>query len=328
MTSHLLWERFDALGQNDGAGALVALRLSGAGTHFLAKGRTGEPVLLLRTGKRRVPRIPLGLRHMQVEFDVDCAVRDTEGNASAVKPVSATYCRAASDPGTPGLHPLFVHALAGAVESLPAELSPSEADRFFDDAVELFRAFAAPPRMSVLGLWGELFVIAASPCPDIMLSGWHVSSDQVFDFAFPNACVEVKTTTRYNRLHEFALTQLRGSHLPVFVASIVAEQSDAGESIFDLASVIQDSLTPANRAKMWRLVAESVGGDEEGVADLRFLCTAATNSMHFYAAAALPVPEVPDAVAPCISAVRFCIDLDRAPALAPLVASEVWQILK
>jgi len=327
MTSSPLWERFEALVQDDGAGALIALRLSGAGTHFLAKGAAGEPVLLLRAGKRRVPRIPLGLHHMQVEFDIDCTVRDTAVDG-AVTPVSATFCRAACDPGIPGLHPLFVHALAGAVESFPAELSSSEVDRFFDDTVELFRAFTAPARTSVLGLWGELFLIAASPCRNTLLSGWHVSPDQAFDFAFPNACVEVKTTARHNRQHEFAMTQLRGAHLPVFVASIVAERSDAGESVFDLASVIQEGLTPANHAKLWRLVAESLGGDAEGAADLRFLWTAAANSLRFYAAASLPAPEVPNAAAPCISAVRFSLDLDRAPTLEPLAEFEVWQALK
>lgn len=327
MTASSLWERFEALGLDDGAGVLTALRLPGEGTHFLAKGLAGEPVILLCAGKRRVPRIPLGLRHMQVEFDVECAVRDTAGDAAAT-PVSATFCRATCDPGTPGLHPLFVHALAGAVGRLPTELSPGEADRFFDDAVELFRAFAAPARTSVLGLWGELFLIAVSPCSNTMLSGWHVSPEQVFDFAFPNACVEVKATARHNRQHEFALTQLRGAHLPVFVASIVAERSDAGESVFDLASIIQEGLTPVNRAKLWRLVAESLGGEAEGAADLRFLRMAAANSLRFYAAAALPAPEVPDAVASCVSAVRFSLDLDRAPTLVPLAESEVWQTLK
>ena len=198
MTASSLWERFEVLGQDDGAGVLTALRLPGEGTHFLAKGVAGEPVLLLCVGKRRVPRIPLGLRHMQVEFDVECAVRDKAGDAAAT-PVSATFCRATCDPGTPGLHPLFVYAFAGAAESLPTELSPGEADRFFDDAVELFRAFTAPARTSVLGLWGELFLIAVSPCPDTLLLGWHVSPEQAFDFAFPNACVEVKTTARHNR---------------------------------------------------------------------------------------------------------------------------------
>ncbi|MBM3272959.1 PD-(D/E)XK motif protein [Candidatus Kaiserbacteria bacterium] len=327
MTASSLWERFEAIGQDETIDALAALRLPGIGTHFLAKGLASEPVLLLRASKRSVPRIPLGLRHIQIEFDVDCAVRDTtEDDAKAT--VSGTFCRATCDPGTPGLHPLFVHALAGAAESLPSELTPSEADHFFEDAVELFRAFTAPARTSVLGLWGELFFIASAPCRETVLAGWHVSTDQAFDFTFPHACVEVKTTARHNRQHEFALTQLRGAHLPVFIASIVAERSDTGESVFDLASVIQEGLTPANRAKLWRLVAESVGGDAEEAGELRFLRSAAANSLRFYAAAELPTPEVPKAVAPCISAVRFSLDLDLAPTLAPLDESEVWQTLK
>ncbi len=326
MTLLSIWEEFEALALDDSTGALTALRLLGAGTHFLAKGLAGEPVLLLRAGKRRVPRIPLGLRHVQVEFEVDCTVQDTSGDATAA-PVSATFCRAVCDPATPSLHPLFVHALSGAVECLPAELSPGEADRFFDDVLELFRAFAVPARTSVLGLWGELFIIAVSPCREAFVTGWHVLPDQAFDFAFPNAYLEVKATARQNRQHEFALTQLRGTHLPVFVASIVAELSDAGETIFDLASAIQGDLTPANRAKLWRLVAESVGGDVDGAGELRILRTAATNSLRFYSASMLPAPDVPAVLMPCISSVRFSLDLDRVQNLLSLSEGEVWLAL-
>ena len=327
MTASSLWERFEALGQDKKTDALAALRLPGIGSHFLAKGLASEPVLLLRVSRRRVPRIPLGLRHIQIEFDVDCAVRDTTEDAPE-GPVSGTFCRAACDPGTPGLHPLFVHALAGAAENLPPELTPGEADHFFDDAVELFRAFTVSARTSVLGLWGELFFISAAPCRETLLSGWHVSPDQAFDFALPHACVEVKTTARHNRQHDFSLTQLRGAHLSVFIASIVAEQSDAGESVFDLASIIQGGLTPANRSKLWRLVAESIGGEGERAGELRYLRSAAANSLRIFTAAALPAPEVPNHMAPCISAVRFSLDLDRAPNLESLPVSEVWQTLK
>jgi hypothetical protein len=223
------------------------------------------------------------------------------------------------------LHPLFIHALAGAVAELPSDLSPGDVDRFFNDAVELFRSFSAPAKTSVLGLWGELLVIAASPCRNTFMTGWHVTPDQAFDFAFPAANVEVKTTARHNRQHDFSLVQLRGGHLPVFVASIVVEQSDAGESVFELATAIQDDVMPLNRAKLWRLVAQSVGSEADGAGDLRFLRTAALNSLRFYDAATLPAPEVSDIAALCISAVRFSLDLDRTSALPILETGDVWQ---
>jgi hypothetical protein len=327
MVSANTWERFDALGQGTNRGdALAALPLPGAGTHYLAKGLTGEPILLLRVTKRRVPRIPLGLRHVQVEFDVECAIRDLDDEIEE-KLVTATFCRAICDPAAPGLHPLFAHALAGAVEGLPAELSPVEADRFFADAVELFRSFSAPPSTSILGLWGELLIIAISPCKDTLVTGWHVAADQTFDFAFPRACLEVKTTARHNRQHDFSLAQLRGGHLPVVVASVVTEPSDAGESVLELATAVQDELSPTNRVKLWRMVAESVGSDADDARDMRFLRVAAINSLRFYDAAALPVPEISTATAGCISAVRFSLDFDRAPTVVALDPQEVWRIL-
>lgn len=316
-----IWERFRALAPLEDT-AWPALRLADAGSHYLAKGAAGEPVFLLKVQRRRVPRVPLGLRHVQVEFEVDCAVRDPDDAEGA--PVSATFCRVVCDPAAPGLHPLFVNALAGAAEGLPPALSPAETDRFFDDAVELFRLFAAPAKNSVLGLWGELFVIAASPCPDAFVTGWHVTPEQTFDFVFPAARLEVKTTARGSRLHEFSLAQLRAPHLPVYVASLVVEQGDAGDSVFDLANTIQDGLSSANRAKLWRLIAQSVGGEADDAAQIGFVQASAQNSLRFYEAAELPAPEIPPAARACLSAVRFSLDIDRAPPLQEVPLATVW----
>lgn len=317
-------DKFEALEQDSGSGsALSALPLPGSGTHYLAKGGAGEPVLLLRVQKRRVPRIPLGLRHVQVEFEVECAVSDGEA-ADGV--ITATFCRAACDPTAPGLHALFIHALAGAVEGLPPNLTSGEVDGFFENVVELFRSFSAPAKSSVLGLWGELLVIAASPVPETLMAGWHVTPEQTFDFAFPGAHLEVKTTARQNRQHEFALAQLRKSTLPTFVASIIVEQSDAGENVYELANAIQQNLAMNNRAKLWRLVAESVGSDADGAGDIRFLRTAAINSLCFYDAVMLPAPEISLSYDQCISAVRFTLDLNQVPNILPIKQNEVWHM--
>lgn len=326
MTGMNIWERFEALEWGGSELALPALQLPGSGTHFLAKGAAGEPVLLLKVSKRTVPRIPLGLQHVQVEFEVECAVRDIDSGPDTGS-ITATFCRAACDPAAPGLHPLFTHALAGAVESLAPVLSPGDVDRFFDDAVELFRLFSSPAKTSVVGLWGELLVIANSPDRNALVSGWHVTPEETFDFAFQNAFMEVKTTARHNRLHEFSLAQIRGTQLPVIVASVVVEQGDAGENVFDLATGIQDYLSLLNRAKLWRLIAQSVGSEAEGAGDIRFIRAAAVNSLQFYNAAELPAPEVSGTAAQCISAIRFSLDLDLAPSIPILNPNEVWEVV-
>ena len=316
-----IWERFGGLPPATDL-ASPALRLTSAGSHYLAKGAAGEPVFLLQVQRRRVPRVPLSLRHIQVEFEIDCAVRNSDDTAG--DPVSATFCRVVCDPAAPGLHPLFVNALAGAADGLPPALSPAETDRFFDDAVELFRLFAAPARNSVLGLWGELFVISASPCPDDLVTGWHVTPEQTFDFVFPVAYLEVKTTARGSRQHEFALAQLRTPQPPVYVASMVVEQGDAGDSVFDLANAIQNELSSVNRAKLWRQVAQSVGGEADDAAQVRFVQASARNSLRFYDAAELPAPEIPSTGRACVSAVRFSLDIDCAPPLKEVPPATVW----
>lgn len=325
MTSSSLWQDFEALSHDDGGGTLSALQLPGSGSHFLAKGKAGEPVLLLKSLKRRFPRIPLGLRHVQVDFEVSCTVRDSEVKDDSAL-VVGTFCRASCDPTAPNLHPLFVHALTGAAEELPAELTSEDADAFFDNAVELFRALSLPPRNSVLGLWGELFVISISPNPEFLIKGWHTSTEQRFDFTFPNCFLEVKATVRDNRQHEFSLGQLRRD-TPIAIASLIVEASDVGDNVFDLASSFQGSLSPINRTKLWRLVAESVGGDADQMADIRYLRTAASNSLRFYDAKSLPAPEIPIAAQTCISSVNFSMDLDLAPSPIYLSDSEVWGLL-
>lgn len=320
-----IWEKFEALEHDSGNGsALPALPLPGTGAHYLAKGSADEPVLLLRVQKRRVPRIPLGLRHVQVEFEVECAVIDRD---VADGFITATFCRAVCDPSAPGLHALFILALAGAVEGVSDNLTPGEVDRFFEDAIELFRSFASPAKTSVLGLWGELLLIAASPDRDALVTGWHVTPEQTFDFSFPSAHLEVKTTARHNRLHEFALTQLRGNLLPTFIASIVVEQSDAGENVFELACTIQDCLSSHNRAKLWRLLAQSVGSEADGAGDIRYLRTAALNSLRFYDAGTLSAPDIAVSATQCISNVRFSLDIDRMSSVPVFESNEIWRLV-
>jgi hypothetical protein len=318
-----LWEKFQSLERDTGSGSVMpALPMPGAGTHYLAKGCAGEPVLLLRVQRRRVPRIPLGLCHVQVEFEVKCAVID--GDAADCS-VAATFCRVVCDPVAPWLHMLFIHALAGVVERLPPNLTPGDVDGFFAGVMELFRSFSTPAKTSVLGLWGELLIISTSPYPNTLVTGWHVAPEQNYDFAFPDAYLEVKTTARNNRQHEFALTQLRGNLLTTFVASIVVEQNDGGENVFDLASAVEGHLLPHNRAKLWRLVAQSVGSEAEGAGDMRLLRASAVNSLRFYDAATLPTPEISLLAVACISAVRFSLDLDHAPTVHMLELDEVWR---
>jgi hypothetical protein len=105
---------------------------------------------------------------------------------------------------------------------------------------------------------------------------------------------------------------------------MVVEQGDAGDSVFDLANAIQNELSSVNRAKLWRQVAQSVGGEADDAAQVRFVQASARNSLRFYDAAELPAPEIPSTGRACVSAVRFSLDIDCAPPLKEVPPATVW----
>lgn len=296
-----LWERFQALKANADASTTAAITCGTGEQHLLVRGDRGEPALLLATETRASPRADIRLKHVGVQFDRRFEVaRDDDGGVEV-----GNFCKFTCDPSGSHLHQYFVELMAATACTHPGVLSAQATDEVVDALLELFRKLALPADQSVTGLWGELLLMHLTNSPGEFVDAWHLRATDGFDFAFPDRRIEVKTTERPSREHHFSLKQVRSGRQTDFIASITLARSSAGLSVLDLARLIAERVTVVQRAKLWRLVLETLGEDAEADGEQRFDVKSASDGLLFVRASDVPAPDVSASVAAFVTEVRF-----------------------
>lgn len=303
-----LWSAFEALANSGDKRAISAVRCGGAKQHLLIKGNFGEPILLLSTEPRKTPRTPVRLKHVSVAFELRFEVTDTASDEIT----DGTYCKFTCEPTSVALHPYFVEVLAATAAIHGTTLSQSDADGVVDAMLELFRQMESPAKTTVVGLWGELFIIHAATNAVSFINAWHVTGTDTYDFAFADARLEVKATERSVREHEFALTQVRGGRPGDMVASLTLSRSPAGLSTLGLASGIAARVPPLQQQKLWTLVLAELGQDAEASDEQTFDLKAALDNLRLIPAALVPAPQVNRDDERFISNVRFRANISIA----------------
>jgi hypothetical protein len=178
--------------------------------------------------------------------------------------------------------------------------------------VELFRALERPPRKSVLGFWGELFVISRATDVLTTVQAWHLLPEERVDFSLGFQRLEVKAANGRRREHHFALEQL----VPVpatriVIASLLAERSSAGPSVSDLLGSIRSAARDDAELLLHidGVIAGALGAAWRRAMDERFDDRLAASTLAFFDSGTIPKPTtVPR---PEVSEVRFKSDLTR-----------------
>ena len=159
-------------------------------------------------------------------------------------------------------------------------------------------------------MWAELFVILT--CGDVAraLALWHGDQFDRFDFSNETMRLEVKSSVRGVRIHDFALEQLEPPATGrAAVASLLLQPLTGGVGILDLARDIEMSVSdlPSLKQKLWENVAASLGVDFSEKLDKRFDLVFAAKNLVLYEMRDIPAPPRP--VDSRITNVRFCSDL-------------------
>lgn len=289
---------------------------------MLVRGDRGEPVLLLATEPRSSPRADIRLKHVGVQFDRRFEVARGDARETGV----GNFCKFTCDPNASHLHQYFVELMTATAGTHPGVLPESAADEVIDALLVLFRTIALPAETSVTGLWGELLVIHMAASPGAFVDAWHLRATDGFDFAFKDRRIEVKATTGPSREHDFSLKQVRSGRESDLIASVNLARSSAGLSVLDLARLIAERLDEPQRAKLWRLVLQTLGEDVALDDEQRFDVQGASETLRFVRATDVPAPEVTDVAAPFVSDVRFRSNINVLCATAPLERTSVLKI--
>ena len=204
----------------------------------------------------------------------------------------------------------FILVMSSVLSVLGPGSEPEHIWRRLEDVGELFDTTMRPPRSDLVGLAGELLLLSTAQNVEFAASGWHVDIRNRFDFAFPSAYVEVKTTESLTRTHFFAASQLQEADRSTHIASIQLVASSAGTTLLGLMDSICAQLSLNSAQRVQETVFATVGADLEAMNDFQF-ALAGSEAIKFYDVAVVPKVSYHDASR--ISSVRYQCNLDGLP---------------
>ncbi|MEI2609335.1 MAG: PD-(D/E)XK motif protein [Candidatus Promineifilaceae bacterium] len=286
---------------------ISAIPIPGYEPHRLGKDMHGFPLILLSVldDKSRANPAPITLDHIAVLHNVECQISGPNGNMEAGK---FTIIRCID--GDLTLQTYFLHILNTIVVSLNSQPTSQDVARVIKILVELFRAMTRSPKKSIQGLWAELYFIARSTQPTILVDAWHVRPEDRYDFSLGNQSIEIKSTSHQVRQHHFSLEQLHPPlGIEVLIASVFVERTQTGQSLLELLEKIRDHLIdrPDLVLHLDEIVGLTLGSGWRHALQERFDDKLAEESLMFYDVATVPSvnPEMPSGV----SNVHFLSDL-------------------
>jgi len=289
--------------------------ISGRESDFVAVGAEEQPMILLScAGLAGLRRPPIMLQHLTVEFGIHYRIRTPHSFDDGHFVVMSLRGE------DQALIELFCLAADALLDALPEAPSVGDVERVVRQFVELMSALSVPSPRTVVGLWAELWLMSVATNPLAAVAAWHGMNTDRFDFAFAEHFVEVKATEWGERNHEFSYEQLRGSQLPVSVASLKLRRAQNGKSISDLVSELQEVLNPEMRTKLVRNVFGAVGSAVSEASEMRFDEAFAETNLRLIAADRVPTVVIPEGSP--ISSVRFRVNLDDSSMTDDLLAPD------
>lgn len=264
-------------------------------------GVTRDEVMLLLPPDGLKALAEYDLEHIGIRPLMEYHVRDNSGGRDERVALVVTKNRDA------WLVQAFLQLVAMLFET-GVKQTPNSIQQLLDDLIALFRALTQPPLKSVMGLWGELFVIYQSAHTLELVGAWHNTPRDKFDFSAGHERIEVKSTTG-PRIHNFAHAQLSAPDgIRVTIASIVLNHHEDGLTCGDLAQVIFGRLNDeAHRRKFLEQVVRTLGETWKNQDSEKYDTAQAKLALKFFDAR--NIPRVLEPIPTQISAVKYQCDL-------------------
>lgn len=204
----------------------------------------------------------------------------------------------------------FIDIVALVIAKLSDEPTHKQLKSEIQKLVELFSKFSQPPRKTLQGLWAELLVIEQSKNPEYLIQSWHISPQSKFDFNDGKDKIEVKSTSKSNRIHRFSSEQLNPNvHSNLWIASVFVIETGQGKTIFDLINNICKRLKSSDlQIRLKEVVAYTLSNNLENAFDTYFDYQQGIDTLAFYDFK--DVPSIDSKTIPKgVNNVRFDVDL-------------------
>ncbi len=207
-------------------------------SHRVAKNSMGLPSILINTMKDDSLVSNYKGANILLRFKENCKIH--EENKSSIFTILS--CRSDDDLTIK----MFLDICETTISQLNNEPSAKEIKEITNTIIDLFRELSDKKR-SIIGLWGELFIIYSSSNIEKALQAWHENPTDKYDFYDNNEALEVKCTTSTDRIHKFNHDQLLSEIDKHYIASImVSENTIDGLSVVDLFENIKKKKLAVN----------------------------------------------------------------------------------
>jgi hypothetical protein len=270
-----------SLPENDSVKTLNAIPIPECPNLRIAVDIDGYPLLLLPAfGTSNISTLRnRRLKYLQFEPKVDCKI--SEGNSTSFQQFSLITFESSDKV----LQEYFLRISETFIKSMQSKETYRDAVETLNRYIEVFRALSDPPTNTAQGLWAEIFLIEYSGNPKILLSYWHNFPEEKFDFDAGEEKIEVKSTSGFERIHEFSSEQLNPSPSnQVLIASLFTRQTNSGKSIQELMQAIASKIQDDNELveKLNSVVGKTLGSTLDQSIRIKFDYQAAKSSLRFY----------------------------------------------
>lgn len=307
---------FDQIEQPDSSGDnfnFSAIQISNFQRVRLGKDRLGAPsLLLLSDPPYEMHNIhPIQLEHLYVLPNAECFVTFPNGERENKK-----FTIIGLRDTDKILNRYFLIIITPFLTNFTEESSELDLVNAINVLIELFRAISFPPQKTVQGLWAELFVIARSNNPELLLNSWHVNPEDKYDFSYFDQKLEVKSSIVRTRIHHFSLEQLNppeGTNL--LIGSLFVERAGTGTTLIDLVNKITDKIgnNTSLLIRMNNVISRTLGQALKAALQEGFDIQLAEQSLAYYDYRV--VPSIEGEMTPEISGVHFRSDINNKPTI-------------
>ncbi len=194
--------------------------------HRIGKNYKGLPSILIFTKREDRISAPYKGMNIRLRFNINCKIKEKNDNEN--------YTILSCISSEPQTIKIFLDICETSISQLGDEPTSKEIKDKTETLIDLFRELPNK-QSSIIGLWGELFLIASSKNITKCLEAWHQHAEDKYDFYNNNEALEVKCTTQTDRKHQFKHDQLVSNLNDHYIASImITEDPLKGLSVVDL----------------------------------------------------------------------------------------------
>jgi len=261
-------------------------------------------LLVFSENKSNLAFNPVGGKYLSVFYDINCTVQSKNNKLEEFKNYTIITLKTKED----DIEDYFIELCLIFIKRLGAKPTLDSVKVQYEKLESIFIRLSKTSNYSIIGLWGELFLIAISKDPAYVINSWHKEHNDKFDFNDGIDKIEAKTTTQNRRIHNFEIKQLKEfDNSLTIIASIITVEIDKGKSIRNLIDYIKLNVNEEIFEKLILKTFDVIGDNINECSERRFDFKMAESQTKFYLSQEIPKPgQVPSN----ILELKFRVDLE------------------